>query len=220
MTRAQKIRILIADDHQLVRFGLATMLATVEDFEVVAEAENGEQAMALCEKHQPDTILMDLNMPHVNGTEAISRIKEAYPDINIIALTGFGSADLIMAALSVGATGYLLKNIGADVLIDAIRNVNKGHTILGPEITKTLVSKKNSIWKQTDYDLTERELEILAMLADGLTNPKIAEELNLSVSTIKTHVSNILSKLHVSTRGEAVKLATDKNLLTNANDQD
>jgi NarL family two-component system response regulator LiaR len=212
MSEEKVIRVLLVDDHAVVRSGLGTFLLVYDDLELVGEASGGEQAVMLCEKLQPDVVLMDLVMPEVDGATATRLIRERFPHIQVIALTSFKEKDLVEGALQAGAIGYLLKNVSADELAGAIRAAHAGRPTLAPEATQVLIRAATAP-PEPGYDLTERETEILALMVEGMNNPEIAEELVVSRSTVKFHVSNILSKLGVSSRTEAVALAVQKKLV-------
>jgi NarL family two-component system response regulator LiaR len=203
---------MLVDDHAIVRSGLSAFLLAYDGLEMVAEASNGEQALGLCERVKPDVILMDLVMPGIGGVEATRRIRKHYPAIEIIALTSFQDVEMIRAVLAVGAKGYLIKTASADELADAIFRVHAGEPILASEVTKKLVAHANRPDPVT-FDLSEREMEILFLIAEGLKNPEIAEHLVISRSTVKFHVSNILSKMGVNNRTEAVALAIKHNMV-------
>ena len=204
-----KIRVMIVDDHPMVRRGLATFLTSIGDLEMVAEAAGGDEALSKCEQVMPDVILMDLLMPGVDGVAAIQQIRERWPQIQIIALTSFSDEDLVRQALQAGALSYLLKDVTADELAKAIRSAYSGKSTLSPEATQALI--QSTISPKDEFlpgqDLTPREREVLALMVDGLNNPGIAERLYISRATATVHVSNILSKLGVSNRVEAVTLA-------------
>jgi NarL family two-component system response regulator LiaR len=214
MSVPAKIRIMLVDDYFIVRSGLKAFLLVQKDFELVAEASDGVEAVQLCERLQPDVILMDLLMPNMDGATATRIICEKYPNIHILILTSFKEDNLIHDALKAGAIGYLLKNISATELSNAIRMVHQGQPILSPEATRVLVQDT----AQRDMmvlgsDLTERERNILGLIAKGQDNQQIAEAVFLSQSTVKFHVSNILSKLQVSSRTEAAVFALQNNLV-------
>ena len=206
------IRVMLVDDHQMVRNGLATFLLVHDDLELVGEASDGEQALRVFEEARPDIVLMDLKMPRMDGVEATRRLLERVPEAHIIALTSFEDETLVQEALEAGASGYLLKDIGADDLADAIRKAHAGKPALAAEATEALFRAARRGHQPGD-DLTDREREVLALMVEGLTNPEIAERLVVSSSTVKTHVSSILSKLDVSTRTEAVSFALQRKLV-------
>jgi len=212
MTATNQIRILLADDHTVVRSGLSAVLAMQEDLKVVAEAGDGEDAISLCESLQPDVVLMDLLMPKMDGVTATRVIKERWPKIQVIALTSFKEKEYVEGALKAGAGGYLLKNVSADELVAAVRRAIAGQPSLSPEAAQVLIQKVSET-PQPGIDMTEREKEILALMVEGLSNSKIAERLTINQSTVKFHVSNILGKLGVSSRTEAVALAVKRRLI-------
>jgi len=206
MTIPQPIRILLADDHTVVRSGLSAVLAMQDDFKIVGEAGDGEEALRLCENLHPDVVLMDLLMPKLNGVAATKAIKERWPQIQVIALTSFKEKEYVEGALKAGASGYLLKNVSANELVDAVRRAVAGQPSLSPEAAQVLIQKVNEP-ARPGLDMTGREKEILALMVEGLSNNKIAELLTINQSTVKFHVSNILAKLGVTSRTEAVALA-------------
>jgi NarL family two-component system response regulator LiaR len=216
MDEREPIRVMIVDDHALVRTGLGTFLLAYEDLVLVAEAESGEEALDLCEQLEPDVILMDLVMPGMDGAAVTRAIRERWPQTQIIALTSFKDQEWVEKALQAGAVGYLLKNVGADELADAIRAAHAGRSTLAPEATQALVlaARSASEGPRPGHDLTPREHEVLALLVEGLSNAEIAARLHISHSTTATHVSSILSKLSVSSRAEAVALALRSKLVT------
>jgi two-component system, NarL family, response regulator LiaR len=212
MIESKQIRVLLVDDHFVVRSGLGAVLMSTEDLTLVGEAGNGEEAIRMCEKLQPDVVLMDLMMPVMDGVTATKIIREKWLNINVIALTSFKEKDLVEGALKAGAISYLLKTVSAEELISAIRSAVIGQSKLSPEATQVLVQKI----KEPDainYDLTDREKEILALMVEGLPNLEIGNRLVVSQSTVKFHVSNVLSKLGVSSRTEAVSLALKHHLV-------
>ncbi|MEN6314480.1 MAG: response regulator transcription factor [Clostridiaceae bacterium] len=212
MSQQEKIKILIADDHSVVRSGLGAFLQIFDDFELVGEASNGREAVERCALKRPDVVLMDLVMPEMDGAQATQAIREKYPDIQVIVLTSFKEDNLVENALQAGAIGYLLKDISADELAGAIRSAHAGRPTLAPEATQVLI--KASGRRQTrDSELTQREKEVLKMMTDGLSNPEIAQKMIVSRSTVKFHVSSILSKLDASSRTEAVAIALQKKLV-------
>lgn len=206
------IRVMLVDDHQMVRNGLGTFLAVYDDLELVGEAKDGEEALILFERTRPDVVLMDLKMPHMDGVEATKALLERAPELRVVALTSFKDDDLVEAALEAGAIGYLLKDVRAEALADAIRSAYEGKPALAPEAAQALLRATRRMPRLGD-DLTDREREVLALMVEGLTNPEIAEELFITQATVKSHVSNILSKLEVSTRTEAVSLALQQGIL-------
>jgi two-component system, NarL family, response regulator LiaR len=207
------IRVMLVDDHAMVRRGLATFLKVFNDLVLAGEAESGETAIQLCEEISPDVILMDMVLPKMDGAAAIRVIRQMLPNVHILALTSFYEGDLIKNALEAGAIGYLLKDVSADALAQAIRDAHAGRTTLSPEVAQSMV-KSASQPAKPGLDLTEREREVLVLMVEGLNNTQIAGRLTVSPSTIKSHVSNILTKLGVSSRTEAVTLALRNGLIT------
>lgn len=200
------IRVMLVDDHTMVRRGLATFLKVFDDMLLVGEAETGEAAIPLCAQVSPDVVLMDMVLPGMDGTEATKSIRQQFPLVQVIALTSFNDGELITKALEAGAIGYLLKDVSADELAKAIRAAKLGRATLSPEVAQSLVQNKN-LPPSPGKDLTARELEVLSLMVEGLNNTQIAGKLTVSPSTIKSHVSNILSKFGVASRTEAVTLA-------------
>jgi NarL family two-component system response regulator LiaR len=221
MSTSEVIQVMIVDDHGMVRRGLSTILKVKADLELVGEASNGQEALEICEQIQPHVILMDLVMPEMGGVEATRLIRERWPQVQVIALTSFQEKELVREALQAGAISYLLKNVSAEDLAAAIREAYAGRSTLAPEAIQALLQAEaqSPLHEQelTDaYGLTPREHEVLALMVEGLTNPQIAERLVVSRSTAKAHVSNILSKLGVSNRAEAIAVALQHNLSTPA----
>lgn len=212
MSDTERIRVLIVDDHAVVRKGLAAFLLAFRDLELVGEAGSGAEAVRLCSQLRPDVVLMDLVMPETDGATATQAIRKACPEVRVIALTSFEEQELVQRALQAGAIGYLLKNVSAHQLADAIRAAKAGRPTLAPEATQALIQAATQP-PPPGHDLTEREREVLALLVQGLNNPEIADRLVVSQSTVKFHVSSILSKMGVSSRTEAVALALKHNLL-------
>jgi NarL family two-component system response regulator LiaR len=208
------IRVMLVDDHAVVRSGLATFLMTCDDMELVGEASSGEKALSLCQKVKPDVVLMDLVMPGMDGATATQKIREQCPDIQVIALTSFKEQDLVQGALQAGAIGYLLKDISADELANAIRAAYAGKPTLAPEAAQALIQATRKPAEQVGFDLTEREKEVLALMVEGLNNNQIADRLVVSKSTAKFHVSSVLTKLNASSRTEAVATALKHKLVT------
>ena len=205
-TASQPIRIMLVDDHTMVRRGLATFLMVFDDLKLAGEADSGEAAIQLCAEVLPDVILMDMVMPDMDGASATRAIRQQFPKVQVIALTSFKEGELIRNALEAGAIGYLLKDVSADELARAIRAAHAGRATLSPEAAQALVQTANQP-PAPGLDLTEREREVLVLMIEGLNNTQIAGRLTVSPSTIKSHVSNILSKLGVASRTEAVTLA-------------
>jgi two-component system, NarL family, response regulator LiaR len=212
MEELNSIRILLVDDHMVVRSGLSTVLSVFDDLQLVGEAGDGEEAIRLCERLQPDLVLMDLLMPRMDGVTAIKAIKERWPQIQVIALTSFKEKEYVEGAIKAGANGYLLKNVSADELVKAIHRAAAGQPSLSPEAAQVLIQHVNQP-AQPGQDMTSREKEILALMVKGLSNNEIAERLIISQSTVKFHVSNVLSKLGVSGRTEAVAMAVKFHLV-------
>jgi NarL family two-component system response regulator LiaR len=209
------IRVMVVDDHAVVRSGLTAFLQAIDDLELVGEAADGREAVQLAERIRPDVILMDLVMPGMDGATATRLIREKHPEIQVVALTSFKEDDLVQGVLAAGAIGYLLKDIAADELVQAIRAAYNGRPTLSPEATRVLI---HSATHPRDNDeterLTEREREVLVLMVRGLGNNEIADRLVVSKSTVKYHVSNILSKLNANSRTEAVSLALQHNLVS------
>lgn len=207
----QKTRIMLVDDHAVVRSGLSAFLSVNPDLELVGEAENGEQAVVRAGILMPEVILMDLMMPVMDGVAATRAIKKQHPEIQIIALTSFQEDELVQNALKAGAVGYLMKNVTARELAAAIRAAKDGKMTLSPEAAQALVRATQQA--QETEALTEREREVLRLMVDGLNNAEIAERLVVSLSTVKYHISNILMKLGVDNRVAAVTTAIQKRLV-------
>jgi NarL family two-component system response regulator LiaR len=212
MTEISPIRILIVDDHGMVRKGLRAYLRNRGDLNIVGEAANGQEALKMCEQLLPDVVLMDLEMPVLGGVAATRAIRERWPDAQVIALTSFKEKELVRDALQAGAISYLMKNVSGDNLAEAIRAARAGRSTLSPEALQSLI-QPDAPEPSPAADLTQREREVLELLVKGYSNPEIAQQLSVSRSTVKVHVSSILSKLGVSGRGEAIAVAIDQGLL-------
>jgi NarL family two-component system response regulator LiaR len=210
---SQPIRVLLVDDHTMVRKGLALFLKAFDDLELAGEAESGAAAIQLCGEIQPDVVLMDMVMPDMDGVSTTREICQQFPQVQVIALTSFKEGDLVKNALEAGAIGYLLKDVSADELAWAIRAAHSGRATLSPEAAQALVQTANQP-PVPGLDLTDREREVLALMVEGLNNTQIAGKLTISPSTVKSHVSNILSKFGVASRTEAVTLALRHGLVT------
>ena len=214
MPRADKIRLLIVDDHQVVRNGLRVFISLYDDLEVVGEAKNGRQALEQCATHRPDVVLMDMVMPVMDGSTATRLIREQFPEIQILALTSFDEEELVHQAVEAGAVGFLYKDVEEQELIDAIRSARDGRPVLAPEAMKALMHRTaRPVEASTIEPLTGREREVLRLVSQGMTNPQIAEQLVISTSTVQFHVHNILGKLGVGTRTEAVSIAIQSKLI-------
>jgi NarL family two-component system response regulator LiaR len=213
MNNFQTIQVLLVDDHNVVRSGLATFLRAYDDLELVGEAKNGLEAVNLCHGKKPDVILMDLMMPEMDGIAATRAILKDYPEIKIIAMTSFEDEELVQGVLAAGAISYLLKNVTSDELAKAIRDAVSGRSTLSPEAARVLVQATRPT-KQPLFDLTEREREVLNLVVQGNSNQQIAETLIISLATVKAHISSILSKLQVSSRAEASAYAIKHKLVS------
>lgn len=212
MTVPGRIRVLLADDHDMVRQGLAVFLQVCDDLELVGEAASGADAVQMCAAIRPDVVLMDLMMPEMDGVTATRLLRERFPEIRVIALTSFQEEGLVQQALQAGALSYLLKNVSAEHLAAAIRSAHAGRPTLAPEATQELI-RAAATPLAPGHDLTTRERDVLRCLVSGLTNGEIAGQLGVSQSTIKFHVSSILSKLGAAGRTEAVAVALHHHLV-------
>ncbi|MCA9908697.1 MAG: response regulator transcription factor [Anaerolineae bacterium] len=206
------IRVVIVDDHAVVRSGLRDFILVHDDLELVGEASGGRHAVEVCAALCPDVVLMDMVMPDMDGATATENIRRHNADIQVIALTSFREEDLVNAALKAGAIGYLLKNVTADELADAIRSAVAGKPTLAPEATIALMHAATQP-PQVGHDLTEREVDVLQLMVEGLNNQEIAERLIVGLSTVKYHVSNIISKLEAHNRTEATSIALQQGLV-------
>ena len=206
--QAKSIRVLVVDDHAIIRKGIRAVLELVPDIDLVGEAGNGTQAVKLDSELVPDVVLMDLMMPEMDGIAAIKQIKVARPKARILVLTNFAGEDMIFPAIKAGAMGYHLKDSSPEALVDAIRQVFRGESSLHPLIAKKVLDEFHSSEKhQQEEQLTQREVEVLRLLAQGFENKEIAEQLVISEATVRTHVSNILGKLHLASRTQAALYA-------------
>lgn len=213
MIETECIRVFLVDDHAVVRSGLSTFLLTCDDMELVGEASSGEQALRLCPQAKPDVILMDLVMPGMDGATTTRLIRERCPEVQVIALTSFKEQERVQGALQAGAIGYLLKDVTADELANAVRAAYAGKPTLAPEAARVLIQATRLPAERIGFDLTEREREVLALMAEGLNNTRIAARLVVSVSTAKFHVSRVLAKLGATSRTEAVAIALQNHLV-------
>jgi len=209
-----KIRILIADDHTLVREGTRHLLERENDLEVVAEAADGEEAIRLTGNTRPDVVIMDVNMPKMDGIAATKKIKELYPKTAVLVLSAYDDDQFVFNLIDEGAAGYLLKSMSASEIINAVRAVHTGDSVLHPTIARKVINRIRTPGKVADENLkealTEREIEILKLATEGLSNQEIADKLSLSLRTVQAHFNHIFNKLEVSSRTEAVVLALKK----------
>ena len=211
---SQLIRVMIVDDHPVVRQGLTTFLYGFDDLVMVAEAANGQEALRLCSEAQPNVILMDMFLPDTNGIQLTKTIREQNPDVQVVMLTSSQEEAQIQAALQAGAIGYMHKNVSVHDMVNIIRLAHAGKPALTPEVTQALINM--TLQPRTtlpQYNLTEREQKVLSLMVGGLTNQEIADKIFVSRATVKNHVSTILSKLGVQNRVEAVRLAVEESLL-------
>jgi len=206
----ERIKILMADDHPVVRAGIRGMLETQPEFQVVSEAENGREAFEQIAKFNPDVVLMDLRMPEMDGVEAIGKIKEKYPDINVLVLTTYDTDADIVRAVEAGATGYLLKDAPREELFRAVRATAKGETVLAPVVAARLMGK---VRDHGDQALSAREIDVLLLVARGASNQDVAEKLHVSTATVKSHLIQIYQKLGVSDRTAAVTTAIERGII-------
>jgi NarL family two-component system response regulator LiaR len=213
MNELRPIQVMLVDDHNVVRSGLATFLRVYDDFALMGEAKNGLEAVKLCQEKTPDVILMDLIMPEMDGIAATQAILADHPEVKIIAMTSFEEEKLVQGVLAAGAISYLLKNVTADELAKAIRDAASGRSTLSPEAARVLVQAVRPN-KQSTHDLTEREMEVLTLVVQGYSNQQIADEMIISLATVKAHISNILSKLQLSSRSEAIAYAIKHKLVS------
>jgi NarL family two-component system response regulator LiaR len=214
-----KIKVLIADDHAVVREGTRRILDQEEDIEVVAEANDGDEAVQLAKRYKPDVAIMDISMPKLDGIEATKRIKALFPEMVVLILSAYDDDQFVFSLLEAGAAGYLLKSIHGQELVDAIRAVYAGESVLHPSIARKVLSKfartpGKVMEEEPEELLSKREVEVLSLVTKGLSNKEIADELCLSIRTVQGHVGNIFNKLRVSSRTEAVVQALKKGWVT------
>ena len=212
MGEPDRILVIVVDDHEIFRGGIRFLMLTFDDIELVAEAQNGEEALLLCEQTRPDVVLMDIMMSGMDGIEATKVIRERYPSVQVLALTSFYDRELVKGAMQAGAIGYLVKGVSKDRLAEAIRSAHARQPTLSAEAVESLVQAADAP-HGIGQDLSEREREVLELLAEGLSNSEIAARLVVSVAAVKYHVSSILSKLGTTNRTEAVALALQHSLL-------
>lgn len=212
MSKQRTIRVMIVDDHELVRSGLKSFLRVYDDLELVGEASSGEMAISLCPQVKPDVVLMDMVMPGMDGVAATRAILERHSQVQVIALTSFQEGSLVEEALQAGAIGYLLKDVAVDELAEAIRSAYAGRSTLAPAAAQALAQAAIQP-SEVDFELTERQLQVLALIVEGLSNVEIAERLTISLPTARFHVSTILAKLGASNRAEAAAIAVKYDLI-------
>jgi len=209
----EKIRILVADDHPMLREGLVAVLGTQPDFEVVGEATNGEEAARLARRLEPDVILLDLEMPNVDGVGALERLRDAGSTARAVVFTAYDTDERVLGALRAGARGYLLKGASREEIFSAVRAVNWGGSLLGPAVAERLLERAGSDGGTSPENLTPREAEVLGLISRGLRNREIAERLFVTERTVKFHVGSILAKLGAHNRTDAVRIATRRGLV-------
>ena len=210
------IKLIIADDHNIIRQGLRLILETEEDFDIIAEASDGAEAVDLCAKHHPDVVLMDLRMPGMDGLTAIEKLRETQPEIAVVILTTFNEDKLMLRGLQAGARGYLLKDTERSALFDTIRAAARGETLLKPEIMARVLAMAGGAQQsltESDISLTNRELEVLQAVARGDRSKEVAVQLGISERTVKAHLGNIYSKFGVDSRAAAIAIAAQKGIL-------
>jgi len=209
------IKILIADDHLIIRQGLRLILETESDLELIGEASDGNEALSLCKKLKPDVVLMDLRMPNMDGLTAIEKLRADQPEVAVVILTTFNEDELMLRGLQAGARGYLLKDTDRSTLFDTIRAATRGETLLKPEIMARVLSQKSITRSETiePVNLTDRELEVLKAVAQGARSKEIAVQLGISERTVKAHLASIYEKLGVDSRAAAIAVAAQKGLL-------
>jgi NarL family two-component system response regulator LiaR len=210
---SKRIRVVVVDDHEMVRRGLASFITSIDDLELAGEATNGLEAIQICQQVNPDVVLMDLVMAVMDGVTAIRKLRQLQPRLPIIALTSAADAATVTAAMQAGATSYLLKNVDTDQLALAIHAAYRGERVLAPEATQALITAATRP-TSAHYNLSEREREVLQHMIEGLTNSEIADRMYISRSTVKFHVSRLLAKLNATTRAEAIAIALKNGLIS------
>ena len=212
MMQKDPIRIVIVDDHRVVHQALAEMISFVDDFELIAQGSNGVEAVELCRQFQPDVVLMDVVMPELDGIEATRQILANNPNTKVLALSSFQDSDSVDSMLKNGASGYILKHASIDELEDIIRTIYKGNSVIDSQLMQRIVHQSIP-YSDNDFHLSPRELEILKLIAGGMSYSQVADQLTISMSTVKFHIGNILSKLGVETRNEAILIAAKNNII-------
>ena len=206
-----RLRIILVDDHEIVRLGLRTLLARYAQFEIVAEASDAPEALEMVALHHPDVVVMDIRLPGKNGVEATQEITELFPDVKVIMLTSYADEDVLFDAIAAGASGYVLKQIGSDDLVKALERVGRGESLLDPAVTQKVFQRvRQSARKAEDAAfgaLTDQEIHILALITEGMTNKEIAEKLFITTNTVKRHLKAVFEKLEVHTRSAATAKA-------------
>ncbi|MBM7583611.1 DNA-binding NarL/FixJ family response regulator [Bacillus pakistanensis] len=208
------IKLILVDDHAVLRDGLRNIIEMEEDMKVVGEAVSGEEAISKIDKLQPDLVIMDINMPNQNGVEVTGIIKKKYPQIKVLILTMHNHSEFFMSSIREGADGFLLKDVPSDQVVEAVRTVSKGESVIHPSMTRKLLSfhqKRDT--EQEDHYLTDREKDVLLCLVEGLSNKEIANKLFISDKTVKIHVSKIFKKLNVKSRSQVIIYAVQKQLV-------
>jgi DNA-binding NarL/FixJ family response regulator len=210
------IKLVVVDDQASVREALAVMLGLAEDVDVVATATNGEEAVAAAGEHRPDVMLMDLHMPKMGGVAATAKIHEQAPDVHVVVLTTFEDDESILAALRAGASGYLTKEADRATLLQAVRSASHGQSVLDPRVQRRLLALATArpVARETPFNLTARELEILVLIGEGLRNPEIAKRLVISEATVKTHINNLFAKAGFHSRTDAVRYVLNNRVET------
>lgn len=209
MNERRFIRVMTVDDHEIMRGGIKFVLLAFDDLKLVAEAGSGEEALRLCDETEPDVVLMDMKMPNMDGVATTEAIKGLHPEVQVLVLTSYHDEDLVRRAMKAGAVGYVLKDASKEALADAVRSAHQGRTTLSPTVAEGLQLRAS----EPNHELSEREQEILAMLAEGQSNKQIAQRLHRSPYTIRHHVSQIIAKLGAANRAEAAALAVQRGLV-------